>query len=86
MEETSKFWVKVNGELLFELEVGGSPGNIKHFEEKVIRGPFGIFGEWSSLGKVFLHEMEVTISTIFRDKAGKFVNPRKLIEVIPHQE
>jgi len=81
--EKREFYFKVNGETVFEFEFGGEKSVVDFFNKSIVQNSYGIFGNWSDLGKFFLNEVELKVATIFRDKKGHFVNPKDIIKTEP---
>lgn len=81
-KETKTFELKMNGESIFTIEAIGSKEIVDAFEKKCITGGWGFFDDWNkTIGKLILNEIEVKMATVFRDKKGKFIDIKKVVEV-----
>jgi hypothetical protein len=79
--EIKKFNLKINGKVVVDIEVAGNKAILDSFEKQVFTDTFGIFHEWKKeIGKMILNEIEVSLTTVFRDKKGKFINLNNIIE------
>lgn len=80
-QDKRKFILKINGEKVIDIEASGSIEILQAFEDKVFKDTFGLFHNWSDrIGNMVLNGIEVKMSVIFRDKKGKFINPKKIIK------
>jgi len=84
MEEKS-FKLTINGEVMLDLKAEGSEEIVKKFTDE-LAGNFGLFYKMKDqMITIILNHMEVTMSTVFRDKKGHFIKPpnAKLEQVTP---
>lgn len=81
MEKDIKtFQLKINGEVVFEIEASGNQSVVAAFDKEVLSGTFGIFYNMKeSMAKLIINEVELKMSTVFRDKKGKFVDIKKIV-------
>lgn len=78
--EKKTFELKINGEVIFEIEANGNKGIIDNFEKEVF-GDYGLFYKIKDdMFKIFLNQMEIKMTQVFRDKKGKFIDPKKIIK------